>query len=76
MFFPGPMRASHGILAPFGTRHELPLTERSSDPINKWLVTPVIFMLLLYQWVCLVKPVIIVAHRFTASETDDYFFLS
>jgi len=37
------------------------LGEQALNPIRKWLVTPMTFLSLLYQWLCLSRPVIIVA---------------
>lgn len=40
------------------------------QPIRKWLVSPMMFMSLLYQRTCLVRTVGIVFARFTATEID------
>jgi hypothetical protein len=41
--------------------NEFHLVEESLNPIREWLVIPKMFLTLLHQWVCLARPVIIVA---------------
>lgn len=53
---------SHGFLATStNTKYGLPPGKQFLNPIRKWLVTTVTFMLLLQPWEYLSKPVIIVA---------------
>lgn len=44
-----------------GTKNGSHLVEKDLNPCRKWLFIPMMFLLLLHEWGCLVRSVIIVA---------------
>lgn len=51
------------------------LLKQTLNPIRRYLVTPIAFVPLLYQWKHLASPVDTVAHRIRSYTVDDYFSL-
>lgn len=56
-----------------GTRYAFHPVKQDLNPVKKWLVISIPFVLLVYQWACLATVFIIVLQGSQLGMSDDYF---